>query len=82
MCSEESIEQARWFVDILEKYALLSDEKIWMVVKQSDEGVQLVRAASDLSTFRGWNFEKFDDLSRAVLHVIKFLKRRVLARGR
>ena len=73
VCSEESIQQIGWFVAILRKYPALASLSVWAAVKADDDRADFVSETSALLRRRGWNFEAFDDLSRAVLEVIRFL---------
>lgn len=82
VCSEESIRQVGWFVEVLKAYPALREVDIWLAAKNGDRA-ELVNASSDFSQCGGWDFEVFDDLSRAVVAVIRFLKeQRVAPAGR
>lgn len=75
VCSEESIEQIEWFLAVLRRYPVLEGLSVWTAVKGVGDRAEFVAETSVLSPRRGWNFEAFDDLSRALLDVIEFLRR-------
>lgn len=74
ICSEESIEQVHWFLDICKRYNSLKDVTFFIMAKNP---VELISTPSGgtLASARGWKFEDFNELSNAMWILIKKLKR-------
>lgn len=74
ICSEESIAQAHWFLDICRQYDSLKDVTFFILAKNP---VELISTPSGetLASARGWKFEDFNELSNAMWILIKKLKR-------
>lgn len=75
ICSPESICQVRWFCAILERYLDLKNNTFWIYGKE-EHRASLIKC-TDLATHRleGWNFEAFDDLSRALLQRLRMFRK-------
>ncbi len=75
LCSPESIQQVHWFGAILARYPALQGLDIRVFVGHEDRHTWAVCPTTPL-TQGGWNFEQFDDLSRAVTDLLQVLHRR------
>ena len=73
ICSEKSIEQAHWFLDICRRYDSLKDVTFFILAKDPAELISTPSGA--FASARGWNFEDFNELSNAMWTLIKKLKR-------
>lgn len=67
ICSRESLPQAPWFCSIVRGYTALRTIRVWVYGKENGrpclvEGDELANRKLE-----GWDFEAFDDLSRALL---------------
>lgn len=67
VCSPESIKQVHWFCGILNLYAPLNGVKKWIYGVQDDRpSLAKCDEEDGLKKLEGWDFENFDDLSRAL----------------
>lgn len=73
ICSPQSILQVHWFGQILACYEVLRDVSVRIFVQEENRSVLAVCPETPLAR-GGWEFEQFDDLSRAVLHLLRDLK--------
>ncbi len=74
ICSDKSVAQVHWFARILrELYAAHFKEiELHLLKKQRDSAV-LIRCPDSPVQEGGWGFEDFDDLSRALLGLLRIL---------
>ncbi len=74
VCSEKSITQVHWFVNICNRYQRIKDVEKHLLVQGHPS---LIHASSDQrNEAQGWNFESFDELSRALWILLSKFKRR------
>lgn len=78
ICSPTSIQHVHWFRQVLSSYPVLSNVDVMIFVKESAQP-KLIECPTQAITEGGWEFEKFDDLSDALMHLLRELKRRSVA---
>lgn len=71
ICSNESISQYGWFLGILDKYNDLNGVNTHVLIKKDNR--PLLSKEYDKSIHLGWNFMKFDEMSKAHDYLIKEL---------
>ncbi|MCI0561057.1 MAG: hypothetical protein MN733_21430 [Nitrososphaera sp.] len=74
ICSPESIAQVHHFGEVLCKYSVLERIDVKIFVKEPVES-KFIKCPTEPITKGGWIFEEFDDLSNAVMHLLRELKR-------
>ena len=73
ICSHESIQQAHWFTQIVQKYGVCDDVHVELLVPDG-HGSRLLPAGDErLDDHFGWNFEDFDEMWRAVSQLLALL---------
>lgn len=72
ICSDKSILQVGLFQNILKKYHQLNDVQIQLLIKHHNK--PLLVSKYDDRQHKSWNFEEFDDLSNALIYLIKTFK--------
>jgi hypothetical protein len=75
ICSPQSIQQVHWFGGVLRRYDVLRDVSTLVLIREENRPV-LATPPKETVTQGGWDFEQFDDLSRAVLHLLQDFKQR------
>jgi hypothetical protein len=75
ICSPQSIRQVHWFGDILQCYHVLQSVSVLVLLHQGTEPPILAECPKEPRTEGAWDFERFDDLSRAILLLLRALKR-------
>jgi hypothetical protein len=79
LASKESIQQVHWFRSLLKHYEPLRRLAVQTLVNEEGR-VRLIECpTSPVEEGKGWDFEEFDNLSRAVLHLRDELKKRRIA---
>ena len=77
ICSKDSIGQVHWFRRILGQYSEFSGLDFKVCCRSNEDSIRLEACGIDHDPItdpdKGWNFEQFDDLSRAVLHLVRQL---------
>lgn len=77
ICSPESIQQVHWFGEILARYQVFRGLEVRVFVEEEARPVLVVCPPAPLPQ-KGWDFEQFDDLSRAVVELLQeFRKQRI-----
>jgi hypothetical protein len=69
ICSSESIKQVDWFRNVLRKYSELNELCIQCFIKENNRPIFCT--TYETNKHSAWNFEEFDDLSRALLHLLR-----------
>lgn len=75
ICSRESIQQVHWFGEMLRRYPPLQSVAVRVLLRREIEQPILEDCPKELIVEGGWDFERFDDLSRAVLHLLRGFRR-------
>lgn len=78
ICSPESIRQVHWFAQVLAYYDVLKDVAIRVFIQDGNRPALIICPTTLLSQ-GGWEFEQFDQLSRAVWHLLREFKRQRVA---
>ncbi len=73
ICSQRSIGQVHWFLNICKRYDPLKDITYFLLVKSPTELISSPFGALDSA--RGWDFESFDELSDAMWTLTRKLKK-------
>jgi len=73
--SPQSIRQVHWFGDILRRCHVLQSVSVRVLLHQGTDPPILAECPKELRTEGGWDFERFDNLSRAMLHLLRAFKR-------
>lgn len=74
VCSRESIQQIDWFHSLLRQYPALKGNPVQLLAKKDNRPVVLVGLpykAAEMDGIEGLNFEEFDELTSALLHLIR-----------
>lgn len=71
VCSKESILQYNWFLKILNKYHDVSGLNVYTLVNRDNK--PFLTKDYDVDRDLGWNFLKFDEMSKALNYLIKEL---------
>ena len=77
ICSPESIQQVHWFGQVLTRYKVFRDLEIRVFV-QGEGCPALVACPPTPMSQKGWDFEQFDDLSRAVGELLHEFQNRAI----
>jgi hypothetical protein len=81
VCSPESMQQVHWFRQVLTGYPSLANVSVQVLAKDNDHPV-LIDCPTTPTSSGGWEFERFDELSRAVQHLLRiYLKEKKLDEG-
>ena len=75
VCSPESMRQVHWFRQILAHYPSLASVPVQVLVKENNSSALIDCPDQPLSS-DGWEFERFDDLSRATQHLLRLYRNR------
>ncbi|HXH09558.1 MAG TPA: hypothetical protein VNP04_07335 [Alphaproteobacteria bacterium] len=75
ICSPQSIRQVHWFGDILQRYPPLQNVAVRVLLRRGIEPRILEDCPKESITEGGWDFERFDDLSRAILYFLRGFRR-------
>lgn len=78
LCSPESLQQVHWFRQILARYPSLAQVSVQVLTKENNQA-KLIACPTTLTSSGGWEFERFDDLSRGVLHILKVYKKQSIS---
>ena len=86
ICSAESpvttcsMAQAHLFLNICKRYRVLEDIKYFLLIRQKGRA-ELLQALElrETTSFQGWDFEGFDELSRAVWSLLSIFKKKKFA---
>lgn len=81
ICSPASVQHVHWFGQVLARYLMLSNVAVKIFVKGSAQPM-LIECPTQAITEGGWEFEKFDDLSDALMHLLRELKRQGITDNR
>jgi len=77
MCSNESLPQAHLFINICQKCDEMARVKFHLLVRQKEQAQLLTSSDVNLiCSHEGWDFESFDELSRALSILLKEFKKR------
>jgi hypothetical protein len=77
ICSPESLQQVHWFGQVLMSYGCLHGVSVRVFLQDNGRPV-MAECPKEPMTMGGWDFEQFDALSQAILHLIReFKKQRV-----
>jgi hypothetical protein len=74
VCSSKSLLQAPWFCAILHRYEALKDVTLWIYGKESHRPYLVECKDLQNRPLEGWDFEAFDDLSRALLWRLRMFR--------
>ena len=75
LCSDDSILQVHLLGDILRRYSQFQGVKVQVLLRR-DRGIDLVECPTTSFNRGGWKFENFDDLSDALLGLLRMLNDR------
>ena len=73
LCSVESMTQVHLLGNLLRRYPEFRELRLEVLLKRA-HGIDLIEIPTTESTHGGWHFENFDDLSDAMLWLLRRLK--------
>ncbi len=74
ICSSQSIQQAHWFGQVVARYPTVQGVPVRVFSHEADRPA-MVECPKTPPSRGGWDFERFDDLSRAMLHLLREFKK-------
>lgn len=81
VCSPQSMQQVHWFRQVLDRYPSLDHVSVQVFAKENNSPA-LIECPKTSTSKGGWEFERFDELSRAVQHLLRiYLKEKKVDEG-